>query len=65
MRIDIISAVPDILESPLNYSIIKRAREKKLVDINIINSTRLRTRKSTVKLDITLSEEMQVWLLCV
>lgn len=37
MRIDIISAVPDILESPLNYSIIKRAREKKLVDINIIN----------------------------
>jgi len=37
MRIDIISAVPDLLESPLNHSIIKRAREKGLVEINIIN----------------------------
>lgn len=37
MRIDIISAVPDILESPLNHSIIKRAKEKGLVEINIIN----------------------------
>ena len=37
MRIDIISAVPDILESPLNYSIIKRAKEKGLVEINIVN----------------------------
>lgn len=37
MRIDIISAVPDLLESPLNHSIIKRAKEKKLVEINIIN----------------------------
>lgn len=37
MRIDIISAVPDILESPLNFSIIKRAKEKGLVEINIVN----------------------------
>lgn len=37
MRIDIISAVPDILESPLNNSIIKRAKEKGLVEINIVN----------------------------
>lgn len=37
MRIDIISAVPDILSSPLNYSIIKRAKEKGLVEINIVN----------------------------
>lgn len=37
MRIDIISAVPDILESPLNHSIIKRAKEKGLVEINIVN----------------------------
>ncbi|MEX0686409.1 MAG: tRNA (guanosine(37)-N1)-methyltransferase TrmD [Balneolales bacterium] len=35
MRIDIISAVPDLLNSPLNYSIIKIAREKGLVDIKI------------------------------
>ena len=37
MRIDIISAVPDLLESPLNHSIIKRAKEKGLVEIHIVN----------------------------
>ena len=37
MRIDIITVLPELLESPLNYSIVKRAREKKLVEINIIN----------------------------
>lgn len=37
MRIDIISAVPDLLDSPLNHSIIKRAREKGLVEINVVN----------------------------
>ena len=37
MRIDIISAVPELLESPFNYSIIKRAREKKLVEICVHN----------------------------
>jgi tRNA (guanine37-N1)-methyltransferase len=35
MRIDVISAVPNILVSPLNESIIKRAVEKKLVDIPV------------------------------
>lgn len=37
MRIDIISAVPAILESPLNESILKRAQENELVDIHIHN----------------------------
>ncbi len=37
IRIDIISAVPDLLESPLNTSILKRAREKKKVEIVIHN----------------------------
>lgn len=37
MRIDIITAVPDLLESPLNHSIIRRAKEKGLVEINIVN----------------------------
>lgn len=37
MRIDIITAVPDLLESPLNHSIIKRAQSKGLVEINIVN----------------------------
>ena len=33
MRIDIISAVPELLDSPLNHSILKRAKEKGLVEI--------------------------------
>ena len=37
MRIDIISAVPELLDSPLNYSIIKRAKEKGLVEIYVHN----------------------------
>lgn len=35
LRIDIISGVPALLESPLNHSIVGRAREKNLVDIHI------------------------------
>jgi tRNA (guanine37-N1)-methyltransferase len=37
MRIDIITVLPEMMESPLNHSIVKRAKEKKLVEINIIN----------------------------
>lgn len=37
MRIDIISAVPDSLDSIINTSIIKRAREKKIVEIYVHN----------------------------
>lgn len=37
MRIDIITVLPELLESPFNHSIVKRAREKNLVEINIIN----------------------------
>jgi tRNA (guanine37-N1)-methyltransferase len=37
MRIDIITVCPELLESPLNHSIVKRAKEKGLVEINIIN----------------------------
>ena len=33
MRIDIITVLPEILESPFNHSIIKRAREKGLAEI--------------------------------
>ncbi len=35
MRIDIISAVPALLEGPLNHSIVKRARDKELVEIHV------------------------------
>lgn len=37
MRIDVISAVPDSLASPLNTSIIKRAQERKKVEIVVHN----------------------------
>lgn len=37
MRIDIISAVPDSLTSPLNTSILKRAQERKKVEIVVHN----------------------------
>ncbi|WP_372638674.1 tRNA (guanosine(37)-N1)-methyltransferase TrmD [Fodinibius sp.] len=35
MRIDIISALPQLLKGPLNHSIVGRARENKLVEIHI------------------------------
>ncbi len=37
MRIDIVAAVPEILNSPLNCSIPKRAQEKGLVEIHLHN----------------------------
>jgi tRNA (guanine37-N1)-methyltransferase len=37
MRIDIITVLPELIESPLNHSIIRRARDKGVVEINIIN----------------------------
>ena len=45
MRIDIISAVPELLESPLNYSIVKRAREKGLVEVYVHNLREYTTNK--------------------
>jgi len=45
MRIDIISAVPELLESPLNYSIVKRARDKGLVDVFVHNLREYTTNK--------------------
>jgi tRNA (guanine37-N1)-methyltransferase len=37
MRIDILTVLPELLDSPLSNSIVKRARDKGLVDINVIN----------------------------
>jgi tRNA (guanine37-N1)-methyltransferase len=37
MKIDIISAVPDLLASPFSHSILKRAREKGLLELNVYN----------------------------
>ncbi|MEE9432283.1 MAG: tRNA (guanosine(37)-N1)-methyltransferase TrmD [Melioribacteraceae bacterium] len=45
MRIDIISAVPDSLDSMLNTSIVKRAQDKKLVQIAVHNLRDYSTNK--------------------
>lgn len=37
MKIDIISVVPGLLESPFAHSIMKRARDKGLLEVNVIN----------------------------
>ncbi|MCX7861972.1 MAG: tRNA (guanosine(37)-N1)-methyltransferase TrmD [Bacteroidales bacterium] len=37
MRFDVLTILPELLHSPLNHSIIKRAQERNIVDINIHN----------------------------
>jgi len=37
MRIDILTAVPELLDSPLNFSMVKRAQDKGLAEIHIHN----------------------------
>lgn len=36
MKIDIISVIPELLESPFQHSIMKRARQKGLLSVNVI-----------------------------
>lgn len=45
MRIDILTVLPEMLESPLGCSIIKRARDKGLVDIQVHNMRDFTTNK--------------------
>ncbi|ROT09580.1 tRNA (guanosine(37)-N1)-methyltransferase TrmD [Muribaculaceae bacterium Isolate-104 (HZI)] len=45
MRIDILTVLPEMLESPLGCSIIKRARDKGLVDIQVHNLRSFTTNK--------------------
>jgi tRNA (guanine37-N1)-methyltransferase len=45
MRIDILTVVPGLLESPFGFSILKRAIDKKLVEVNVINLREYATNK--------------------
>ncbi len=45
MRIDIISVVPDLLQSPFSHSILKRAKERGLLEVNVINLRDFSTSK--------------------
>ncbi len=45
MRIDIITILPQLLESPFQHSILKRAIDKEIVEINLINLRDYSTQK--------------------
>jgi len=45
VRIDIISVVPDLLQSPFSHSILKRAKERGLLEVNVINLRDFSTSK--------------------
>lgn len=45
MKIDIISVVPALLESPFSHSILKRAKDKGLFEVNVINLRNYATNK--------------------
>src|SRR5690348_5281803 len=45
MRIDILTVVPGLLESPFSHSILKRAQEKGLVEIHVHNIRDFATNK--------------------
>lgn len=45
MHIDIITVLPDLLESPFKHSILKRAREKGLLTVNLVNLRDFSTSK--------------------
>jgi tRNA (guanine37-N1)-methyltransferase len=36
MRIDVITVLPELLESPFNHSILKRAQQKGLLEVNLV-----------------------------
>ena len=45
MRIDILTVLPELLEGPINHSILKRAQDKGLVEIHIHNLSDYTTNK--------------------
>ena len=51
MRIDIITVLPELLDSPLNNSIIQRAKDKKLVEIYVHNLRDYSTDKVRRRVD--------------
>jgi len=51
MRIDILTLLPELLDSPLNHSIIKRAKDKGLVDVVVHNLRKWSKDKRHFKVD--------------
>ena len=59
MRIDILTLFPNIIEAYIQESIIKRAREKGILDIHVVNIRDYTLKMG--KLMIHLMEEVRVW----
>jgi tRNA (guanine37-N1)-methyltransferase len=51
MKIDIISVVPDLLSSPFSHSIMKRAQDKGLLEVNVINLRNYTTTYARAQVD--------------
>lgn len=51
MRIDILTLLPELLDSPLNHSIVKRAKDKGLVDVVVHNLRKWSKDKRYFKVD--------------
>ena len=60
MRIDIITVLPEMLESPLGCSILKRAQDKGLVEIKVHNLRDYTTNRYRKVDDYPLAER-PVW----
>ena len=60
MRIDILTVLPEMLESPLGCSILKRAQQKGLVEFHVHN-LRDYTLTAIVKLMTILLAERRAW----
>ena len=59
IRFDIISAVPALLSGPLDHSIVKRAKDKSLVDVHI-HDLRNFTSDKHLKIDESIFIEDEV-----
>lgn len=60
MRIDILTVLPEMIESPLNCSILKRAQDKGLAEIVVHNLREYTTNKHR-KVDDYPSAEKPEW----
>lgn len=60
MRIDILTVLPELLEGPLNHSILKRAQNKGLVEIIVHNLRDFSTDKHR-RVDDYLLAARQAW----
>ena len=64
MKIDVLTLFPSMFDGFINESIIKRARDKKIVEINIHNFRAILLIRISELMIILMVEELE-WFLCV